>query len=319
MRRRCTKRVGTGSEAGRRLKLEIPLVGGLGNQLFIFAYGLFRRFHDGHYVQFKLIKEGLGNKTHGCRLLDEMCLDFEVASAEEGGLATWMTKIQRFGSMRGFGSFVESIGSTVHLTEGRPLDAKPIDATMRSNTFFRDSGYFQDPSYLTWLQDFGILMDIVPAKPSRWFQDQEAQLKVENGIAVHVRRTDFDKKLGPGSLSVEYYKRVISEAISGGEARRVVVFSDSIDSVKSEFLQHDFGTELEFSLPPNDSSDLESLALMSKFDGLIMSNSTFSWWAAVTGNRGKAVTTPERWSRHESEPTTLNLAHWKIRESLWKA
>jgi len=299
----------------------IPLVGGLGNQLFIVAYGLFQNLYDDHEVQFCLGATGFGNVNHGHNLLEEIEFGFPVRARLERPVEAWVAKGQRLASRKGLGKLIEATFSTVHLDEGVPLDRRVSYEKKNLNRHLkiRDSGYFQNPAYLAKLQEMGILTEIVPAAPSSWFKETRDRISENGGIGIHVRRGDFEKTGGPGVLSVEYYKRALEDATSSDGGNRVFIFSDSIESVEREFLEHNWDFEIEFVSPPPESSPIESMALLSQFTSLIISNSTFSWWSATTGQEHKTVMSPTRWSRIGPEPAiSLNLAGWTLREALWR-
>jgi hypothetical protein len=98
---------------------------------------------------------------------------------------------------------------------------------------------------------------------------------------------------------------------------RVLVFSDDIVAAKQIFSQLDISLPVQFVEPLEDSPE-ETLILMSKSDALVISNSTFSWWAAQLGNKNKFVVRPSKWFRGMLDPEDLFPPEWHQQESLWE-
>jgi hypothetical protein len=301
-----------------QLRLCVPLVGGLGNQLFMVAYGLMHQICDEADVQFLVPASGFGNTNHGHNVLEEMVLGVSVRFASEGILETWGAKAQRFSSRKGLGVLIEKLFSTIHLNEGVPIDARLSSTQESPRTCFRDSGYFQDPIYLEKLQARGVMQNILPIRPSSWFGEVQAMISECSGIGVHVRRGDFERPGSPGVLSVPYYREALRTVSNLGGEGKVFIFSDSINSVKEEFAELQSEFEIEFVSPPRESSPVESLSLLSQFSNLVISNSTFSWWSAATGRQKNIVVSPQTWKRNHDQMDKLNLIHWRAQQSTWR-
>ena len=88
--------------------------------------------------------------------------------------------------------------------------------------------------------------------------------------AVHVRLTDYQNNPNYIQIPSSYYT---DEFIAHPE-RNFYVFSDDINEAKNKLGNWPNVTYVE------GSADVEDMALMSQFENLIISNSTFSWWAA---------------------------------------
>lgn len=107
-------------------------------------------------------------------------------------------------------------------------------------------------------------------------------------VAFHIRRGDYLKY--PNIYYVcktEYFDHFFDifapEMI---KETKIYVFTDSPEHVKNEFKM------FQYSLVETD-SDVKELAMMSKCDIIVGSNSTFSWWASLIG--GKECHFPSKW------------------------
>ena len=108
-----------------------------------------------------------------------------------------------------------------------------------------------------------------------------------NPIALHIRRGDFvwNNKNHP-PLSLDYYKSALELFDSD---REVIIFSDDTEWCKEQELFADD----RFAVAEG-GDQFYDLCLMSMCDDFIIANSTFSWWGAWLGNRGKVIA-PKNW------------------------
>ena len=135
---------------------------------------------------------------------------------------------------------------------------------------------------------------------------------------MHVRRKDYCSARNTiGLLSREYYEEAIFYLETVLPHSDVWVFSDDISEAK-DLLDGISSTKITWIEPPNNSDPAESLVLMSYGEGIIMANSSFSWWAAATGNVAKKVVAPSPWFRNLEEPELLIPNNWYLIPSRWQ-
>jgi hypothetical protein len=134
-------------------------------------------------------------------------------------------------------------------------------------------------------------------KPSDWYLEMCERIKPGSGtIGLHVRRGDY---LAPshhkfyGLAERAYYERALSCLRQMGLSGPVYVSTDSKDIVSKEFAG--MGAFLWID-PPPEVSPYEVVLVLSRVDGLITANSSFSWWAGYLGERpGRVVIAPRPW------------------------
>ena len=127
-----------------------------------------------------------------------------------------------------------------------------------------------------------------------------------NPIALHIRRGDFiwNNKNHP-PLNLDYYKSALELFDSD---REVIIFSDDTEWCKEQELFADD----RFAVAEG-GDQFYDLCLMSMCDDFIIANSTFSWWGAWLGNRGKVIA-PKKWFGETLGHDTKDLycKGWKI-------
>lgn len=179
-------------------------------------------------------------------------------------------------------------------------------------------GYFQDIQYA---ERFKILTNSTTLKiqnPTDWFTQNEIRIQEVRPVAIHIRRGDylnFSDTLG--TLDFAYYKNAVENLKSESNAY-YWIFSDSIE--EAERFKRFSGVEvsrIEIMDPPAGSSPVESLLLMSYASAIIISNSTFSWWAGFLSENSTPVVAPSKWFRGLPNPINLIPNHWRIEESVW--
>ena len=119
--------------------------------------------------------------------------------------------------------------------------------------------------------------------------------------AIHVRRTDFFSTDG-GVIDP------ISQLASLQEGLSVVICTDA---PREEILSLLNCENFEI-LTPNESTAWETLAILSRAENLVMTNSTLSFWAGLLASKaGKTVWTPSTWSKQAQESRILPYSEYK--------
>lgn len=254
---RYDERMTLGERASGRTKHStVGLLGGLGNQLFQFSYGLWLgRAGDVTFDASAL--------RSGSRRLELA----ELAGSDRLRVEPWLNLMPYpRGRLGKVGELVRKLrGPRSVRYEEAGLPDSPEDAP--AAWWY---GYFQSPSrvseVLPELRE--ALAGSVPAvKPGT--------------VGIHVRRGDY---LGnPMLLSPDYYRQALSTLI---EWRRLDITSLSVTvfSDDSEWCEK----ELSFDVPVTYSPPRETLAdfrALMECEYLVLSRSTFSWWAAVLPDR----------------------------------
>lgn len=135
-------------------------------------------------------------------------------------------------------------------------------------------GYFQSLKYFKDFKDEFVAKLWLPESPI--FKDS---------VAVHIRRGDYLTNAHIHYVcDTEYFK----ENIKDFSNKQIHVFTDSKDFVQKEFWDQDIQIiETE--------SELGDLTAMANHDNMIISNSSFSWWASLLGIKKEKIFVPNRW------------------------
>jgi hypothetical protein len=268
--------------------ITIRPLGGLGNQLFVYAAG----------------------STVANKLETELIVDLASMASSPG----------RKYELDSFGSQISQVTNTFDSIQ--PSNSKKLLQRLTNAfggrhvapTTIKDRGFWFDPRILSapngstlegYLQswkyfhaDSARLREEIWAlsQPTEWFGEWSRKLRSEQPwVGIHVRRGDYLNIPGMGISTNYYYERAINLITQLHGEKSVIVFSD--DPELAARLPSIAGLEnVEFIVPPSESGPIESLLLMSLASHLIMANSSFSWWAAWLGDSEvRTVIYPRPW------------------------
>ena len=268
--------------------LIIKLKGGLGNQLFQYAFGRLIALRRGEDL--KLDKDILGQRgdTYRAYGLDNFNIRAEIASREEVLKVKYpyglISKALRFFKAKFLRIFHIGFEARMLKTKARYLE-----------------GFFQSYKYLEsirreLLEEITLKEDI-----SLKYGDLLSEFNSLNSVALHIRRGDYVNnpatKKAHFICDLSYYQKAISlikvKLNEKNLTPKFFVFSDDINWAKENFKSADF---IFVSRP--EFLDPEELILMSKAKHNIISNSSFSFWSAwLNSNPEKIVIAPALWNR----------------------
>ena len=113
----------------------------------------------------------------------------------------------------------------------------------------------------------------------------------KQSVAVHFRRTQYDNSL----LSLNYYRHAIMYMSDVLRNPYFFVFSDDLDWCKNTMIFED----KDHFFVKNFENELFELKLMSYCSNFIIANSTYSWWGAwMSQNEDKTVIMPSGYIDH---------------------
>ena len=168
-------------------------------------------------------------------------------------------------------------------------------------------GYFQSERYFADFADTIKAELRAKAAPAGPYAD--AIRAAAYPVCVHLRRGDYQNPEN-AILQVctpDYYARAIAAVKAARPDAALFVFSDDIAWAEQNLCTH--GLPAAF-LPRGDAA--ADLALMQLCHGFILSNSTYSWWAQYLAPAAdKQVYAPDKWYAHTKE-TALYLSSWQL-------
>lgn len=181
---------------------------------------------------------------------------------------------------------------------GTGYDATYIDET---NVFSYYYGFWQSDKYFLNIRN--LLLRVFQFDENKLSEKSKRDLSfIEkvNSVSVHIRRGDYlevpYKDLYDGICNLEYYKKAIALLQKECPDAYFFFFSNDMEWVRQEFelenatfIEHNHGMQ-----------SWQDMYLMSECRHNIIANSTFSWWGAwLNKNANKIVISPKRFTNAE--------------------
>lgn len=250
----------------KKREITIPLMGGLGNQLFQFAAGNFVQKYHSRFPKFFIGSLSSSKNTPRVFMLGDL-LDSDKKSQR---------KRIYFAACR----VLSLIKPAIWVSE-RGFEDFPISRIANNTKVLL--GYFQRSIYVD-----SVAPEILQSfSNSVTFKDL-LQSPSKNNISVHIRFGDYmtnpQTKSVHGLTAMSYYVNAVNTLQITHEYDKIVVYSDDPDLAYDEFCSALGSSKVPIVLS-NNSSEYEDLSNMASSKGIVISNSTFPWWAAWIGTQ----------------------------------
>jgi len=304
---------------------KVELMGGLGNQLFQFAFGL-NRYGLGRFI--------LGG-THGRPRLNHQ----KLVELEEYSLPSNVAVIRepqsRVKSKILNAALLESLKSPArgqHRKTGSNIKLfllekayttavrSPVKFVVSDNVGFGEIspeiaghnevviGYFQSYKFLDE-QTLDTLRSLQYAGTKRNLQEFKQMAKRVKPIILHIRLGDYFNEPAIGVLPLDYYKKAIEKIRISLPQSPIWVFSN--DLPKARQLLQDLNVEGIVFIEDDWNSSVLTLEIMRLGVGYIIANSTFSYWAAMLSHdKAKIVFAPDPWFLGQPSPKMILHPDW---------
>ena len=291
--------------------LIIKLQGGLGNQMFQYAFAksaqiknqqkkeigqssrnnLELKLDTSYYTKKDIL--ALQKDTPRKYLLDKFNIDEKIATEDE------VKKLNPF-----WFKFYKKIKGKIFGYENQYI-FYPKSLVVGDNTYLEGSWqsekYFQEIADIIKKQ-FTLKNPFHPTSQKMLDEIKNAENSGKIPVSIHVRRTDYvNREVNAkffGACSLDYYKSAVEIIKQKISSPNFFIFSDDIEWAKENL---DFISPAEFVSNP-EIPDYEELILMSKCKHNIIANSSFSWWGAwINQNPNKIVVAPKKWVQKNEE------------------
>lgn len=169
-------------------------------------------------------------------------------------------------------------------------------------------GYWQNDVYANSIVEDELILNWETPLALQEFKNKI--ISSDRSVSIHVRRGDYFSSRNVNIYGVcdeTYYINAIKKVESVfNDKIQIFVFSDDLNWVR----QHVQLPEDAIFIPNyNDIPQFSYVNLMSLCKANIISNSSFSWWGTfLNRNIGKIVIAPERWTN--TSPNTIALDSW---------
>ncbi len=275
--------------------IDIKFSGGLGNQMFQYAFYLrMKKQYPDEKIHLDFDSYKYERFHNGFRL--EQVFELPISS----GLKKSYTSLEKIiykikvNIKRYWYLFIDK----KHLiTDNEFL----FEINLKRNETFFLIGCWGAEMYFSMAKDEVLKSFIFPMnKLSIRVQVLASKMSLENSISIHVRRGDYLNSNFISLASTNYYMNALSfiEGMESAISFKLYIISDDIEWCKknlkylSEY-NHEYITG---------NQDYEDMYLMTKCKYVIIANSTFSWWGGYLSS-AKRVIAPKYITKNQKEET----------------
>ncbi len=182
------------------------------------------------------------------------------------------------------------IGGCTYVKESK-LEFLPSVMNVKGNNVYYDGYWHCDRYFENYRED--LLKQFALNDPLIHNYYIGHKQKGANTVAVHIRRGDYVSQNNPNVRGIEYYIKAMDYIKGKINNPLFYVFSDDLDWVAKQF-----GERENIVLVNKEKSltDIQEFQMISLCDHQIISNSSYSWWGAwLNRNPEKIVVCPAKW------------------------
>lgn len=278
----------------------VKIHGGLGNQLFQYAFGLYLSLKYKRQM-FVDIQDFNTNQLRKIEI-DNFQIEIQLATNSQ------LRKFNKSKYAR-VNYYLNQL-----LLNGKNYFYEPkINNRIISNETCYYWGYWQKPEYAIKIDEeirkLFVLKNPLSIEAKAY---QEKILNVDGeSVSIHIRKNDYllNKNSYFSSCEPQYYYDSI-DTICKLRTKNLhfFIFSDDFTWVQNNIHFQDI--DYTFVNPRQQNSPSEDLCLMSICNHNIIANSTFSWWAAYLNNyQDKTIISPKYWYKDHNRQN-INLQTW---------
>lgn len=189
---------------------------------------------------------------------------------------------------------------------------RALDGYNLIKNIFLISGYWQSYKYFSSISKLVRVDYRLTYKIDKTYYEIQEKIKNSKSVMIHVRRGDYllnGNLEKHGVIDIEYIKKGMTYYIDRLPKPVFFVFSDDIEWCKANIPQ--FKNTVFFEKDCDEGKT--SFSLMRQCQHFLISNSTFSWWAAwLSDYKKKHVICPKNWFRENDIDTSdLIPPNWK--------
>lgn len=269
----------------------VNILGGLGNQMFVYAmYLALAEAHPNEDV-FLCRRSYKGYPLHNGYELDRI-FGVDAPEASLIQLSRVAYPFFNYKTWQLMRHFFPTRRNMVSGTTKIPFDYGEVT---RDDDAFYD-GYWQNEKNFLSIRN-----KVLKAYAFPKFRDERniilsEKLKMTRAASCHVRRGDYLKDPVYGVCNCDYYAKAIAELEYMVVPEMYCVFSDDIEWCRENLTNLIGNKEIVFVDWNKENESFRDMQLMSLCHYNIIANSSFSWWGAWLNNHpDKVVLAPEKW------------------------
>lgn len=300
-------------------------MGGLGNQLFQYAFALSLSERYGRGVVLDPNFAAIRLDESGTPEISKFNLSDNIVLAEQTSYPVLMKKMVGLGIRLGL-SHEKALNKYTLIFLNRILELflsiyfrEVVKVVFGKDNGFDESygrkqyssyfGYFQSHIFSLSPRVRNSLNTLNPKIGSSVVDSYRNKTQTDAPLIVHIRLTDYREESNFGIPSKDYYERAITNQIQTGRYRKIWLFSDEPNEAPG-FISEKYRAMVE-NVSGLNLGTIETLEIMRLGHGYVIANSSFSWWGAYLSKTPEARTIyPNPWFSGMPTPDHLCPPEW---------
>lgn len=287
----------------------VNIIGGLGNQLFQYAFAVALKIHhpdeeiliDTSHFHTLFFKKYKGRNLHNGFELNSIFENVIIPHASVSQLMKLTYYVPNYLISR----FVRRNlpkRQTEYL-EKRDFTYDPKAIEQQGELYYE--GYWQTANYFEGIEEQikkAFKFKNIDSVNQRWIK----RIQSEDSVSIHVRRGDYVTNRGFGGIcNLEYYAAAIRYVLTKVENPVFYVFSNDVKWCEEHIIPLLNGAKCELVNHNRGKDSYKDMELMSYCHVNIIANSSFSWWGAfLNHNKNSLVVAPNKWNNFYDEVDT---------------
>ena len=274
----------------------VKVFGGLGNQMFQYAFGQILKCK----LETEVLYDTNDFKFYALRNFELLNFGFSFELANDDVCSKF--RVSKWPSIN---YFVNKILTRRSYFYEPKIDLDRIHL-QKENYFW---GYWQFIDYYDSILES--LREQFDLKSNLTEESSKVKNLIEelNSVSIHIRKSDYLLKKNSyfASCEMDYYQKAIEYIKYEIKNPTFFIFSDDFEWVESNM--NFKGSQYIYVKTNSVNSTIEDFVLMKSCKHNIIANSTYSWWAAYLNSYAdKIVICPEKW--YNNSHKTLNRNEW---------
>ena len=282
----------------------VNIAGGLGNQMFQYAFALMLKEHfpdeqvmiDTQHYHTLMFKHFGSVNLHNGYEIDRIFANATLPVATPKDLRRLTYYIPNY--------VVSRIARRL-LPKRKTEYVAPYSENFTRNEEVLRKG---DTYYEGYWQCFDYYKDMKPLlrqtfshpEPNTYNKGLIQSIKDSRSVGIHIRRGDYkDAPDFNGICTPQYYQKAIATLTADGQKRTFYVFSNDLGWCRQHLPELMKGHDIVYVDGNRGSDSYWDMMLMTYCRELIIANSTFSWWGAFLNSQAATVCAPDPWLRRD--------------------
>lgn len=295
----------------------VNVIGGLGNQLFQYAFALALKHRypqeeillDISHFGSLFFRRYKGRNLHNGYEMDRFFPHLSLQVARGRQLRKVTRYIPNYVLSRVARRYLKPLPTEVIQPKEEAFLFNPSVMEVKGDAYYE--GYWHAISYFKDAYEL-IAEEFAPGTPNPYNEDMIRQMARTESVGIHVRRGDYvGNRLVDGICTIAYYEAAVRRILAQPGKYTFFLFSNDLDWCREHIVPLLQGSEYEIVSGNRGADSTWDMFLMARCKHLIMANSTFSWWGAFLNRQGGRIVAPSPWIR-ERGACDMYLDSWTV-------